>query len=247
MQIPLLHQQIILQTEKLRDIHRQIMLHQSTAPAAEMNILLLEIRSLYSLAIQLNNENDIQLLNEIQLAFNNPPSPEVTPLTGIDARNDLAASRVEELKANAPIVKAIDLNQQTSSITETIQQEKKRHTTEIHEMFHETPKVGGKFTGQKTVGEKISFQSGTKSIAENLKSPVRDIKSAIGINEKFLFINQLFNGDTNKYNTVIAELNSCSTSEFALNTIKNLSLANDWESHPGAAKLFKEIVERRFV
>ncbi len=248
MQIPLLHQQILLQTERLRDLHRSLMMHSSPVPAAEMNTLLQEIRNLYSLALQLNTENDLQLFNEVQIAIKNiTPLPSPKPEEKIIPESaPLAEVQVKETEVKEPIV-----NTNSQSSFEIRQEEntpeKKRLVSDIHEMFQDAPTLANRFSDHKTIGESIAGNVSLKRVSENLKTPVRDIKSAIGLNEKFLFINQLFNGDSKKYNATVDELNASTTAEAALNSVKEISDINNWESHASAAKMFIDIVERRFA
>src|SRR3569832_2302432 len=68
MQIPFLHQQIILETERLRDMHRSMMMHNAAIPSSEMEAFLKLLRKLYEVSLQLGSENSIQLLNEVHLA-----------------------------------------------------------------------------------------------------------------------------------------------------------------------------------
>lgn len=232
MQIPLLHQQIMLATERLRDLHRSIMTHTSPVPAAEMEFLLLEIRNLYNIALQLNNENAIHLLNEVQLAMKPPEfSPAIIELNspGI-VESKPAASRSTEEKIN-PVVNQLPFQQV--------------RMTEANGKYHEVPTHATRFTDHKTLADIINTVETTRKISDKLKTSVRDIKAAIGINEKFQFINHLFNGDALKYNSIIEELNN-SSSVVAMKMVNVLSEENSWESHPASAKSFIEIVERRF-
>ncbi len=237
MQIQLLHQQILIQTERLRDLHRSIMSHSAPIPAEEINNLLSEIRNLYGLAIQLNNENAIQLLNEIQFAAKEINLKATVPVTS-EIKPDPAKIQDEPVKITE--AKAI------SNKTEEKHSDKKRVVSDIHEMFHVTPVLANKFSDQKTVAEKIAGNENTRRISDHLKSPVTDLKSAIGLNEKFKFINQLFNGDAKEYHSVIDQLNTSSNSETAMNFLKEISDTNDWESHAAVAKTFMDIIERRF-
>ncbi len=62
-----------------------------------------------------------------------------------------------------------------------------------------------------TISDKLE-QSVDNSLAARLqRKPVTDIISAIGINDKFLFLNELFGGSMEKYNKSIRSLNSFST------------------------------------
>ena len=247
MQIPLLHQQILLETERLRDLHRSIMSNSSPVPAVEMENLLQEIRKLYGLVLQLNNENALQLLNEVQLAAvqQMPTISKPFVQTSIEPP-PIQIIKQEELPSMETGEKTEDAKTflQSASVDKT--QDKKHIVSDIHEMFHDSPTVANRFSDHQTIAEKMAGNDLKKRVSDNLKSSIKDIKSAIGINEKFQFINQLFNGDAKKYHTIIDEINSSPSSEIAMNRIRLISESNNWESHPASAKVFLEIIERRF-
>ena len=75
------------------------------------------------------------------------------------------------------------------------------------------PKSGKPESGKREspVGER--FHAGEElSIAERMqKSSISNIREAIGINEKFLFINELFNGDLGRYNKILDDINELPT------------------------------------
>ena len=247
MQIPLLHQQILLETERLRDLHRSIMSHFSPVPAAEMENLLQEIRKLYSLVLQLNNENALQLLNEVQLAAVQQMPTNSKPFiqTSIEPP-PIQTIKQEELTSIPREEKIEDVKPYFESASDDKAQDKKHIVSDIHEMFQDAPTVANRFSDQQTIAEKMAGNYLKKRVSDNLKSPIKDIKSAIGINEKFQFINQLFNGDAKKYHAIIDEINSSPSSEIAMNHIRKISESNSWETHPAPAKVFLEIIERRF-
>ena len=64
------------------------------------------------------------------------------------------------------------------------------------------------FSGPTTIAD--TFQArGDNSIASRVNPPAnQDLKMAIGINDKFLFINELFKGDPGVYNQAIENLNA---------------------------------------
>ncbi len=247
MQIPLLHQQILLETERLRDLHRSVMSHSSPVPAAEMENLLQIIRQLYGLVLQLNNENALQLLNEVQLAVvQQMPTISKASLQSAIEPSPIQTKKQEEIPSMAAEEKMDDVKPYFQSPPEDKSPEKKHIVSDIHEMFHDAPTVANRFSDHQTIAEKIAGNEIKKRVSDNLKSSVKDIKSAIGINEKFQFINQLFNGDAKKYHTIIDEINASPTAEIAMNNIREISDSNNWESHPVSAKVFLEIIERRF-
>lgn len=251
MQIPLLHQQILLQTERLRDLHRSIMQHSSPAPSSEMENLIQEIRKLYALALELNNENALQLLNEVHLAVNQiyAPLPNASSAaSGTQINKELTATveKIPAVELNKEVIPVMEIPQQNINHTVENNIEKKRIITDVNEKFHETHTVATKFADHQTVADKIAGNEGMKRISDSLRAPVKDIKAAIGLNEKFQFINQLFNGDAQKYNAFIDELNISPSSEIAMKSIQKVSDSNNWELHASSAKSFMDIIERRY-
>lgn len=101
-------------------------------------------------------------------------------------------------------------------------------------------------TTEPTVSDKYSEQH-TVTVADRInKEGINEFREAIGINEKFLFINELFNGDMSKYNKVIDELDSFSTFKGAETYLLELKVQNQWaEDHPAFIKLL-ELLKRKF-
>ncbi len=84
------------------------------------------------------------------------------------------------------------------------------------------------------------------SIADKMqKSQVNDLRQVIGINEKFLFINELFNGDMSRYNKVIDELNELSTQQGINAYLIELKVANQWPEENETFKKLKELLDRK--
>jgi hypothetical protein len=238
MKIPLLHQQIILQTEKLREMHRTIMMHAPPVPVNEIENLIKEIRSLYSLALELNSENSLELLNEMQIALNQKvPLVEVQPLAL--ENNPVLIGNEEE--NNLPPV------QETSSIHSPEILERLKTTRSMNDSHKENNTWADQFEEHQTIGERIARNGQMKRVSDKLKTPVGDIQSIIGLNEKFQFINLLFRGDTGKYNSAIELINTCSNSDEALKKVKEIPESSFWTQQPAVVKTFLEIIERRFA
>ncbi len=101
--------------------------------------------------------------------------------------------------------------------------------------------------GEATVGDKFG-SSDEPSIADRMqKSQVIDLRQAIGINEKFLFINELFNGDMARYNKAIDELNELKTQQGVNTYLLELKVANQWLDDNEAFLKFKNLLERKFI
>ncbi len=84
--------------------------------------------------------------------------------------------------------------------------------------------------------------------AEHSAPKVETLRAAISINQRFSFINELFNGENMEYHAAIQHLDSLPTAEQARSYLTNdLALRYDWarkEEHVG--KLLK-LIERKFA
>ena len=189
MQILLLHQQILLQTERLRDLHRSLMLHSSAIPAVEIENLLQEIRNLYSIALKLNNENALKLLNEVQVAVNKSAQQNIpTPIQPIQESLINGVNRLDEIKEKLITAKVTEAPIPPVTKAEPNNSEKRRIVSDLHNMYPDAPTFADRYSDHQTLGEKMVGTNGTKRVSDNLKAQVTDIKSAIGLNEKFQFI-----------------------------------------------------------
>lgn len=85
-------------------------------------------------------------------------------------------------------------------------------------------------------------------VAEVLKrEPVRDLKKAIGINDRFVFVNELFRGDEVMYERSIKTINAfhvLQEAEFWIE--RELKLKLGWDDSKEAVRHFIQLVRRRF-
>ena len=99
----------------------------------------------------------------------------------------------------------------------------------------------------KTVADEISEKVNEESLAEKFqKNKITDLKEAIGINEKFYFINELFDGVMKEYNEAIMTLNSKSSKEEALTYLKQLKEDRAWKEDAEAFGQLRDILGRKY-
>jgi hypothetical protein len=78
-------------------------------------------------------------------------------------------------------------------------------------------------------------------------SPIRDLRKAIGINDRYLFINELFRGDEVMYERSIKTINSFRMFPEAEYWIeRELKVKLGWEEHKATTRHFYQLVKRRF-
>jgi hypothetical protein len=96
-----------------------------------------------------------------------------------------------------------------------------------------------------------SFVSSSyETVADKLKSSqqVNTLKSMLSINQKFMFINDLFNDSQEDFNKVLDFLESCDTKEAAVSFINNNYLKhNIWNANAPQVKEFLGLLEKKFA
>lgn len=111
--------------------------------------------------------------------------------------------------------------------------------------------VGEKFSSDKSsVHERLAQIKEDVSIGTRMQhKPIANIKDAIGLNEKFLFINELFNGDLNAYNESVAELNTFPSIHEAFEYLNLLTTQFQWDGQRSAETIekFANLVQRRYM
>jgi hypothetical protein len=85
-------------------------------------------------------------------------------------------------------------------------------------------------------------------IADRLgEMPVKDLKQAIGINDKFQFIQELFRGDVDMYERSIKTINECHTLQEAEYWIeRELKIRQGWLDDTRPVQHFYSLVKKRF-
>ncbi len=80
------------------------------------------------------------------------------------------------------------------------------------------------------------------------EAPIRDLKKAIGLNDRFLFVNDLFRGDENMYERSLKTINAFNIYPEAEYWIqRELKVKLSWPDNSDSAKLFNQLVRRRFA
>lgn len=73
--------------------------------------------------------------------------------------------------------------------------------------------------------------------------PVTDIKAAISLGDRFLFIKELFNGNADDFNQTIQQLNNKNSIEDARVLLSN----RNWDADNDTVKYFHSIIQRKYI
>jgi hypothetical protein len=100
-----------------------------------------------------------------------------------------------------------------------------------------------------TINQRISAQLGSSNNLSEYSNaqPVTNLKQAITLNDKLLYIKDLFNGYSLAYSEAIEILNRFNTFEEANRFLnKNYTVKNNWDSKPETTDKFFALLKRRY-
>ncbi len=99
-----------------------------------------------------------------------------------------------------------------------------------------------------TINEILASQASQSTVSSQFaKRQVKDLKSLINLNDKLVFVRDLFNGYSLAYSEAIEILNRFESFESADNFLKqNYSSKNNWAEKQNVADKFYEILNQRF-
>jgi hypothetical protein len=104
--------------------------------------------------------------------------------------------------------------------------------------------VADKFQSKKFVHDSIAKKNIKKDVSSKMQSKsINDINSAIGLNDKFIFIRELFGNDKKHYHETIQVLNNFDIYENAVNFLNENF---DWDSDDPNFERLKELVRRKY-
>ncbi|MCT4581787.1 MAG: hypothetical protein N4A35_10245 [Flavobacteriales bacterium] len=100
-----------------------------------------------------------------------------------------------------------------------------------------------------SINDKFSSNAEQPTLADRLsQQPIKDLTKAIGLNQKFLFMNDLFEGENEKYKEAIETINNFSAFIEADEYINNnLKYNYNWDINGVSAQKFMDLVKRRFL
>ncbi len=99
----------------------------------------------------------------------------------------------------------------------------------------------------KSVHQAFEEKTVDHSLASKLQyNPINDLRSAIGINDKFLMMNQLFTGSLEQYNSNIERLNNFHNFEDADSFLVQLKELHTWSDDLTALEKLNHYVKRRY-
>jgi hypothetical protein len=262
---------IIMETlsEQINTISR----HQGKIPQIEVDIIMANIRKLYERFSDLNDLNDKRVAVKTDILFTPEPEDqlETEEIPVLEEKPVIETEIIikpviteKKIEAEEKITETVDKPLEIPLFEEKPEPQKEVKPTLVElpkkmkpekptssDLFSTTEKeiVADKFkVTPKSVHEKFTGEKNDKTVAGKIgKSSIPSMKSAIGINDKFLFINQLFKGDLHEYNNCIDRLNACDTIDVATKALEELKEAHNWNNGDEAYQKLEDLVIRKLL
>jgi len=234
-----------------------------TLPALELSVLLSKISRLYEEVVILKHEISIMEYSEVENLMNTPREQKE------EAKVEVAQEKEEERTENfetvedlvskdedAGIVENENLPNQESQKREEVKEEASKSIE--NEDSDEKPETN-EFPNKEIIGMspyEIDFQDlnsklsakEDKSVVDQLQAqPIADLTTAIGLNERYLYANELFDGNMDEFREALKSLNAFDSLEEALSYFDSELKSNyNWSDGNELVSSLKLLVRRRF-
>jgi len=174
--------------------------------------------------------------------------PEVTNIS--DSSSNPENKTQQTIQPDIPNVTTSAPNEDVVPSTQKTQPETQQNKNSDVNQPNPVPQNNGKVLGEKLGINKASFnehigknQSDSRKKRSLTMPPIKDLKKALGINDRFFYQRELFGGNADLMNQTLDQLNQMNNLEDA----RNFLLANfHWDPEEEAVMRFLELVERRF-
>ncbi len=244
-QISQLIESIIEQTEIILN-------SKDKTPQIDIDIALSYVRELYKKFNELDKLNSKIAEQDSMFSSNRMNESKQVPVTEPLKKNIIAKEEVVK-PLEMPVVHDIStpiVDEKPAIIEQLLIKEVKPDVQPALELFPETTVSQPKKQKEvkKSIFEKAAEGKQDNRIADKINSqPITSLKSAIGINEKFLFINELFSGNMHEYNSAMSKFDSLTSHEDALIYLQQLKANKNWADDQASYLKLHDLVERRFI
>jgi hypothetical protein len=261
------------QLEDIREQFEIIRSYEGKIPSIELDLILSNVREVYEHLLHLEKMNSPELSFSIEEKVKTPEPPPAEPEPVVFRVHEPVQTavpppveepgeepaEVEIPEEEMPVVEfipdppAIEIEPEIP-VVEFVPEEPPA-VKPVAEPMQEAPasemkpaKTTLDLFGESTTTLADKLKNGTeKRMADRFQANrVADLRSAIGINEKFLYINELFDGSLRDYEEAVNKLNGCGDQDDAGMIIFELRERYNWDLDNPAVRSFIELVNRKF-
>jgi hypothetical protein len=227
-------------------------LNDQIAAKASLDELLQTVQMLQSELMHLKSSDNDKVENG-KVAFDIPtvliesaPFTEEKVVLNLEIDEEALADELEQIKKTAETINSISIKNKKPFSFDPIEDT----PTLIHQTNSEQASKKELNESMAPLSDSLNdkLKQSKKELSEALKdTPIKDIKKAIGINDRFQFINDLFKGDEAMYERSIKTINGFSIYPEAEYWIRReLKTKMGWDDQHDTVKQFDQLIKRRF-
>lgn len=191
-------------------------------------------------------------IKEIELEIEAEPEQEEEKIEEVEQEEPIKEQ--EPVKEEEPIVEEEEVKVVEKEIEFEIEAEPEvkpeaPKTSSVLDYLHNNIMKDGdsKHTTKEKIDTTLDLFKSQPSIAESFENKTRsDLRTAIGVGEKFMFINDLFSGDLTAYTHFINMLNEASSLEMSMIIVEENKNKRKWLKNSLAYSTLENLVEKRF-
>ncbi len=197
-----------------------------------------KLRDIYDLLLSVRDEENLTLSISVEEESPIELEPEIKIQTAVAPQDEVPAEPILQKPSDPPVAPTEETKPSKEETIEIIKKSVSEPTTDYtkktsHSGLHPT------------LNEELSTKVKSADLAKHLKNrPITDLSTAIGLNEKFELINNLFNGDRNSYNETIEHLNMATNFNEAFNY---LSERLNWEMDNPMVQRLLDLIRRKLI
>ncbi len=207
---------------------------QESIAAIEMDLTLQKMRNIYELLLMMKEKQPVMDVNPSIEKDHEPVKKVIRPA-------EAEFPEVSDLKA-AVEVKEIVIKKEDipDEVPQTIVPPKERR----RQAEKPGQTLADQFLSKPTLHESLHQNNRKDEPYFTHNKPITDLAAAIGINDRFTFIHELFGNDKNLYDNTLITLNQAPS----FNDAYNYMIHNfDWDMNSEPVQLLLDMVRRKFI
>lgn len=243
--------------DKINSLYTYLVENKATLSQLDQDAFLASIRSLYEACIL--DEEVPQTSIPTTPPVETPPSPTVEPPKPVKKKRPKMVfttpntSTEDQDEATPPIVEPpVEEPSQTESpvVKEALPKEEPPVQKEVPQQETTPPTQQVTTSFNEDYEELFAFKEATDLSQKLSTSPIEDLSKVLGMNEKYLYINELFGGDVAAFQTTLKQLNNGTHFDQARQYLEQTCIGqHNWmdKNKKVIAKNFVKLVRRRYL
>ena len=217
-------------TKDIQDIEKLVgnLRNSKEASAIELDLALSKLRNVYEILTMIKADRLHEIVSDTPLQEIPPtgaaPSPESEPIPEPEAEPEPEGEPEPEPEAEAEPIPEPDPPVKPEPASSSI--------------------LAEKFSAESSINENLAEKLGNEKDAKLLGQPIDNISRNIGINDRFFIIRELFDGESDRFASMVIALDRAESYQVASNILKQQFEGN--MDHEGV-EILAGLLKRRFI